>query len=119
MEYMTQAKDHMEKSKKTLVYSGPSSSSQLVCLNLSNNRLYKLDDLADLVAKVPNLKILNLSHNDVWSFVFNYVQSCSVFLVHVVTSLFVADKVGERVGQAEGAEAGGVVIAEEPSVRSL
>ncbi|XP_053505622.1 nuclear RNA export factor 1 [Ictalurus furcatus] len=40
---------------------------ELVCLNLSNNRLYKLDDLADLVAKVPNLKILNLSHNDIRS----------------------------------------------------
>ncbi|XP_072517714.1 nuclear RNA export factor 1 [Salminus brasiliensis] len=37
---------------------------ELVCLNLSNNRLYKLDDLADIVSKVPNLKILNLSHNE-------------------------------------------------------
>uniref|UniRef100_A0A4W4GT09 Nuclear RNA export factor 1b n=1 Tax=Electrophorus electricus TaxID=8005 RepID=A0A4W4GT09_ELEEL len=37
---------------------------ELVCLNLSNNRLYKLDDLADVVNKVPNLKILNLSHNE-------------------------------------------------------
>ncbi|XP_066501687.1 nuclear RNA export factor 1 [Hoplias malabaricus] len=37
---------------------------ELVCLNLSNNRLYKLDDLADIVTKVPNLKILNLSHNE-------------------------------------------------------
>ncbi|XP_067280552.1 nuclear RNA export factor 1 [Pseudorasbora parva] len=37
---------------------------ELVCLNLSNNRLFRLDDLADIVNKVPNLKILNLSHNE-------------------------------------------------------
>ncbi|XP_051956160.1 nuclear RNA export factor 1-like [Xyrauchen texanus] len=36
----------------------------LLCLNLSNNRLFRLDDLADIVNKVPNLKILNLSHNE-------------------------------------------------------
>lgn len=35
-------------------------------------------------------------------------------LVHVVTPLSTADKVRERVGQAEGAEVGGVVTAEEP-----
>ncbi|XP_055036957.1 nuclear RNA export factor 1 [Misgurnus anguillicaudatus] len=37
---------------------------ELVCLNLSNNRLFRLDDLAEIVSKVPNLKILNLSHNE-------------------------------------------------------
>ncbi|XP_073680468.1 nuclear RNA export factor 1 isoform X2 [Garra rufa] len=37
---------------------------ELICLNLSNNRLYRLDDVADIVNKVPNLKILNLSHNE-------------------------------------------------------
>lgn len=37
---------------------------ELLCLNLSNNRLYKLDDLADIVSKVPNLKSLNLSYNE-------------------------------------------------------
>ncbi|XP_065143130.1 nuclear RNA export factor 1 [Paramisgurnus dabryanus] len=37
---------------------------ELVCLNLSNNRLFRLDDLAEIVNKVPNLKILNLSHNE-------------------------------------------------------
>ncbi|KAG9346482.1 hypothetical protein JZ751_006793 [Albula glossodonta] len=36
----------------------------LTCLNLSNNKLYKLEDLAELVSKVPNLKILNLSNNE-------------------------------------------------------
>uniref|UniRef100_A0A8B9KQQ7 Zgc:153681 n=1 Tax=Astyanax mexicanus TaxID=7994 RepID=A0A8B9KQQ7_ASTMX len=40
---------------------------ELVCLNLSNNRLYKLDDFAELVNKVPNLKTLNLSHNELKS----------------------------------------------------
>lgn len=38
---------------------------QLACLNLSNNRIHKLDDLADVVTKVPNLKALNLSQNEV------------------------------------------------------
>ncbi|XP_051960553.1 nuclear RNA export factor 1-like [Xyrauchen texanus] len=37
---------------------------ELLSLNLSNNRLFRLDDLADIVNKVPNLKILNLSHNE-------------------------------------------------------
>ncbi|KAL4623006.1 nuclear RNA export factor 1 isoform X1, partial [Arapaima gigas] len=37
---------------------------ELASLNLSNNRLYKLDDLAELVGKVPNLKTLNLSQNE-------------------------------------------------------
>lgn len=38
---------------------------QLSCLNLSNNRMHKLDDLADLVTKAPHLKTLNLSNNEV------------------------------------------------------
>lgn len=37
---------------------------ELICLNVSNNRLFRLDDLADIINKVPNLKILNLSHNE-------------------------------------------------------
>ncbi|KAG7484846.1 hypothetical protein MATL_G00053630 [Megalops atlanticus] len=40
---------------------------ELVSLNLSNNRLYKLDDVAELVNKVPNLKALNLSQNELKS----------------------------------------------------
>ncbi|XP_067831842.1 nuclear RNA export factor 1-like isoform X2 [Heptranchias perlo] len=40
---------------------------ELLSLNLGNNRLYKLDDLADLVSKAPNLKILNLSRNELKS----------------------------------------------------
>lgn len=38
---------------------------QLTCLNLSNNRIHKLDELAELITKVPHLKTLNLSHNEV------------------------------------------------------
>lgn len=38
---------------------------QLTSLNLSNNRIHKLDDLAELVTKVPHLKTLNLSNNEV------------------------------------------------------
>uniref|UniRef100_A0A3P8YHH7 NTF2 domain-containing protein n=1 Tax=Esox lucius TaxID=8010 RepID=A0A3P8YHH7_ESOLU len=37
---------------------------ELVCLNLSNNKLFRLEYLSELVSKVPNLKILNLSHNE-------------------------------------------------------
>ncbi|XP_076877881.1 nuclear RNA export factor 1 isoform X2 [Brachyhypopomus gauderio] len=40
---------------------------ELVSLNLSNNKLYKLDDLTDLVNKTPSLKALNLSHNELKS----------------------------------------------------
>ncbi|XP_060614230.2 nuclear RNA export factor 1 [Anolis sagrei] len=36
---------------------------ELLSLNLSENKLYRLDDMADLPQKAPNLKILNLSHN--------------------------------------------------------
>lgn len=37
--------------------------SQLLSLNLSDNRLYRLDDMVDLPLKAPSLKILNLSSN--------------------------------------------------------
>uniref|UniRef100_A0A673ART5 TAP-C domain-containing protein n=1 Tax=Sphaeramia orbicularis TaxID=375764 RepID=A0A673ART5_9TELE len=40
---------------------------ELAGLNLSNNRIHKLDELAELVTKVPNLKTLNLSHNELKS----------------------------------------------------
>lgn len=40
-------------------------SHQLTSLNLSNNRIHKLDDLTELVTKVPHLKTLNLSNNEV------------------------------------------------------
>uniref|UniRef100_A0A6Q2ZJV1 Nuclear RNA export factor 1 n=1 Tax=Esox lucius TaxID=8010 RepID=A0A6Q2ZJV1_ESOLU len=36
---------------------------ELVHLNLSNNKLYQLDSLADLITSAPHLKALNLSHN--------------------------------------------------------
>ncbi|XP_053091706.1 nuclear RNA export factor 1 isoform X3 [Pangasianodon hypophthalmus] len=40
---------------------------QLTALNLSNNKLYKLDDLTELVSIAPNLRTLNLSHNELKS----------------------------------------------------
>ncbi|KAI5620641.1 nuclear RNA export factor 1, partial [Silurus asotus] len=40
---------------------------QLTALNLSNNKLYKLDDLAEMVNTTPNLSTLNLSHNELKS----------------------------------------------------
>uniref|UniRef100_A0A673T6S8 Nuclear RNA export factor 1 n=1 Tax=Suricata suricatta TaxID=37032 RepID=A0A673T6S8_SURSU len=40
---------------------------ELLNLNLSNNRLYRLDDMSSLVQKAPNLKILNLSGNELKS----------------------------------------------------
>lgn len=38
---------------------------QLLSLNLSNNKLYGLDGLSDIVQMVPTVKILNLSKNEV------------------------------------------------------
>ncbi|XP_056625663.1 nuclear RNA export factor 1 [Triplophysa dalaica] len=40
---------------------------ELLCLNLSNNKLFRLTDLADLVKKTPRLRALNLSHNELKS----------------------------------------------------
>ncbi|XP_012884426.1 PREDICTED: nuclear RNA export factor 1 [Dipodomys ordii] len=40
---------------------------ELLSLNLSNNRLYRLDDMSSIVQKAPNLKILNLSGNELKS----------------------------------------------------
>ncbi|XP_058252155.1 nuclear RNA export factor 1 isoform X2 [Hemibagrus wyckioides] len=40
---------------------------QLTALNLSNNKLYKLDDLTELVNIAPNLRTLNLSNNELKS----------------------------------------------------
>ncbi|KFO29430.1 Nuclear RNA export factor 1 [Fukomys damarensis] len=40
---------------------------ELLSLNLSNNRLYKLEDMSSIVQKAPNLKILNLSGNELKS----------------------------------------------------
>ncbi|XP_075902492.1 nuclear RNA export factor 1 isoform X2 [Nelusetta ayraudi] len=40
---------------------------ELNSLNLSNNRIHKLDEFAELVTKVPQLKTLNLSHNELKS----------------------------------------------------
>ncbi|XP_034399951.1 nuclear RNA export factor 1 isoform X1 [Cyclopterus lumpus] len=40
---------------------------ELTGLNLSNNRIHKLDELTNLVTKAPNLKTLNLSHNELKS----------------------------------------------------
>ncbi|CAI9167072.1 unnamed protein product [Rangifer tarandus platyrhynchus] len=40
---------------------------ELLSLNLSNNKLYRLDDLSSIVQKAPNLKTLNLSGNELKS----------------------------------------------------
>ncbi|XP_068444936.1 nuclear RNA export factor 1 isoform X2 [Clinocottus analis] len=40
---------------------------ELTGLNLSNNRIHKLDELTNLASKAPNLKTLNLSHNELKS----------------------------------------------------
>ncbi|CAK6449640.1 unnamed protein product [Pipistrellus nathusii] len=40
---------------------------ELLSLNLSCNKLYRLDDMSSIVQKAPNLKILNLSANELKS----------------------------------------------------
>lgn len=83
--------------------------SQLLCLNLSNNRLYRLDDLADIVNKVPNLKILNLSQNEVWLCSLTPIDSQCKLFSHVSLCHLAAED-GERAWQTEGSEAGGTLF---------
>ncbi|XP_053435030.1 nuclear RNA export factor 2-like [Nycticebus coucang] len=40
---------------------------ELLSLNLRNNKLYRLDGLSDITEKAPNVKILNLSKNELKS----------------------------------------------------
>lgn len=40
---------------------------ELLSLNLSNNRLFRLDEMVTIVQKAPNVKILNLSGNELKS----------------------------------------------------
>lgn len=47
---------------------------QLLSLNLSNNKLYRLDDMSSIVQKAPKLKILNLCGNEVRT------ESCVCFV---------------------------------------
>uniref|UniRef100_A0A452E2Q6 Nuclear RNA export factor 1 n=1 Tax=Capra hircus TaxID=9925 RepID=A0A452E2Q6_CAPHI len=48
---------------------------ELLSLNLSNNKLYRLDDLSSIVQKAPNLKILNLSGNEVTGSLYQHLKS--------------------------------------------
>ncbi|XP_008586685.1 PREDICTED: nuclear RNA export factor 2-like [Galeopterus variegatus] len=41
--------------------------SELLSLNLRNNKLYRLDGLSDIIEKAPKVKILNLSKNELKS----------------------------------------------------
>lgn len=60
-------------------------SCQLNCLNLSNNRIHKLDEFADLVTKVPQLKTLNLSHNEV-----TFSFKCFIFQLFITFLLYIS-----------------------------
>lgn len=66
---------------------------QLTSLNLSNNRIHKLDDLAELVTKVPHLKTLNLSNNEVkcLNLYLDVMYSISFESVPVTTFLLIVD----------------------------
>lgn len=101
-------------------------SCQLNCLNLSNNRIHKLDELADLVAKVPQLKTLNLSHNEV-ALVFLLLFSndtllhlCCLHRNSPVAPLWIFSvEVWSRAGQDKRPEAGGAVAEQESSLWPL
>ncbi|XP_045146514.1 nuclear RNA export factor 2 [Echinops telfairi] len=41
--------------------------SELLSLNLRDNKLYQLNGLSDIIQKAPNVKILNLSRNELFS----------------------------------------------------
>ena len=66
---------------------------QLLSLNLSNNKLYRLDDLSSIVQKAPNLKILNLSGNEVSL----RAQLCWIEWTEVERACLVAARVREGI----------------------
>lgn len=107
---------------------------QLTCLNLSNNRIHKLDELAELITKVPHLKTLNLSHNEVktvwllswWMITWHEWGGGSEVgplspgypgCPH--TNLCCPAEVRPRAGQDKRPEAGGAVAEQEPPVWPL
>lgn len=60
---------------------------QLLSLDLSNNKLYRLDHMSEIHLKSPNLKILNLSNNVVSLLVFIFLSVLHVtfnYLHHTV-----------------------------------
>lgn len=91
---------------------------QLQSLNLSSNKLYRLDDLAELAQKAAGLKILDLSRNEV---------GAAPRPLHA--PLFApsppppsspcraAAEIGTGPGQSEGAQAGRALAGRQPPVR--
>ncbi|XP_061786326.1 nuclear RNA export factor 1 isoform X1 [Nerophis lumbriciformis] len=63
VEVIINRKTHMEAVIKIIEENIP----ELASLNLSNNRIHKLDEFTQLITKVPNLKSINLSHNELKS----------------------------------------------------
>lgn len=94
-------------------------SCQLTGLNLSNNRIHKLDELAELVTKVPHLKTLNLSHNEVRLTRHELNPEHDLFLDPPHTSLYCLAEVWPGAGQVERPETGRAVAEQESSVWPL
>lgn len=104
---------------------------QLTCLNLSNNRIHKLDELAELVTKVPHLKNLNLSHNEVkvGSSLLSFIKRAitrqqmdtwlDLFFDHSHFNLYCLAEVWPGAGQVERPEACGAVAEQKPSLWPL
>lgn len=63
MDVVLSRRSHMAASLRIIEENIP----ELFSLNLSNNRLFRLDDLSNIVQKAPNLKVLNLSGNELKS----------------------------------------------------
>ena len=54
---------------------------QLVCLDMSANKLFKLDMLKELASKTPDLNLLNLSNNKVRSSIFLFMSSHKIIRI--------------------------------------
>jgi len=58
---------------------------ELVALDLSDNKLYALDNLSVLSVKLPNLRVLHIGKNRVSYCIHGYIAATDVFLLCVGT----------------------------------
>lgn len=89
---------------------------QLQSLNLSSNKLYRLDDLSELAQKAAGLKILDLSRNEVGAAP-DPLRTPPLRALTAPLPSPAAAEVGTGAGQSEGAQAGRALAGRQPAVR--